>query len=161
MNIHDLNTKTLTDPAYVAFDDGSDTYKANFKDIIDNAAAEAVTESPIWDTIETAINDLNSKTNNMRHGTVSGITNSSNYDLVSNGILTKGGAEIIFLVSAIVGSNSGSVYYARTTGAGAVYLTAVHEGSGSSAPIISGNGILNLRSSSTAVNIGYEIFRLL
>ena len=45
MEIHELNTKALTDPAYVAFDDGSDTYKANFKDIIDDAAADAVEDA--------------------------------------------------------------------------------------------------------------------
>ena len=27
MEIHELNTKTITNPAYVALDDGTDTYK--------------------------------------------------------------------------------------------------------------------------------------
>lgn len=49
MQIHDLNAKALTDPAYVAFDDGTDTYKANFKDIIDTAAAEAVAAADLTD----------------------------------------------------------------------------------------------------------------
>lgn len=42
MEIHDLNTKTLTDPAYVAFDDGTDTYKAEFNDAVEEKAAAAV-----------------------------------------------------------------------------------------------------------------------
>lgn len=47
MQIHDLNTKALTDPAYVAFDDGSDTYKADFKQIIDDSVAEAYTDADV------------------------------------------------------------------------------------------------------------------
>lgn len=42
MEIHDLNTKALTDPAFVAFDDGTDTYKTEFNDLLDTKAAEAV-----------------------------------------------------------------------------------------------------------------------
>lgn len=49
MQIHDLNTKALTNPAYVAFDDGSDTYKADFKAEIDNAAADAVADADLTD----------------------------------------------------------------------------------------------------------------
>ena len=49
MQIHDLNEKTLTNPAYVAFDDGEDTYKADFKAEIDNAAAEAVADTDLTD----------------------------------------------------------------------------------------------------------------
>lgn len=49
MQIHDLNTKALTDPAYVAFDDGTDTYKADFKAEIDNAAADAVADADLTD----------------------------------------------------------------------------------------------------------------
>lgn len=49
MQIHDLNTKTLTNPAYVAFDDGTDTYKADFKSEIDNAAASAVADADLTD----------------------------------------------------------------------------------------------------------------
>lgn len=49
MQIHDLNTKTLTNPAYVAFDDGTDTYKADFKAEIDNAAASAVADADLTD----------------------------------------------------------------------------------------------------------------
>ena len=49
MQIHDLNTKALTNPAYVAFDDGTDTYKADFKAEIDNAAADAVSDADLTD----------------------------------------------------------------------------------------------------------------
>lgn len=42
MQIHDLNTKALTNPAYVAFDDGEDTYKTEFNDCVENAANAAV-----------------------------------------------------------------------------------------------------------------------
>lgn len=49
MQIHDLNTKSLTNPAYVAFDDGTDTYKADFKAEIDNAAAAAVADADLTD----------------------------------------------------------------------------------------------------------------
>lgn len=42
MEIHDLNTKALTDPAYVAFDDGTDTYKTEFNDCVESAANAAV-----------------------------------------------------------------------------------------------------------------------
>lgn len=49
MQIHDLNEKTLTNPAYVAFDDGTDTYKADFKSEIDNAAASAVADADLTD----------------------------------------------------------------------------------------------------------------
>lgn len=42
MEIHDLNTKALTDPAYVAFDDGEDTYKTEFNECVENAANAAV-----------------------------------------------------------------------------------------------------------------------
>lgn len=49
MQIHDLNTKALTNPAYVAFDDGTDTYKADFKAEIDNAAAAAVADADLTD----------------------------------------------------------------------------------------------------------------
>jgi hypothetical protein len=49
MQIHDLNTKALTDPAYVAFDDGTDTYKTDFKAEIDNAAADAVADADLTD----------------------------------------------------------------------------------------------------------------
>lgn len=49
MQIHDLNTKALTNPAYVAFDDGTDTYKADFKAEIDNAAASAVADADLTD----------------------------------------------------------------------------------------------------------------
>ena len=47
MQIHELNTKALTDPAWVAFDDGSDTYKADFGDIIDDAVAAAFTAADV------------------------------------------------------------------------------------------------------------------
>lgn len=47
MQIHELNTKALTDPAWVPFDDGSDTYKADFKQIIDDAVAEAFTSADV------------------------------------------------------------------------------------------------------------------
>lgn len=49
MQIHNLNTKALTNPAYVAFDDGTDTYKADFKAEIDNAAADAVADADLTD----------------------------------------------------------------------------------------------------------------
>lgn len=42
MQIHDLNEKTLTNPAYVAFDDGEDTYKTEFNECVENAANAAV-----------------------------------------------------------------------------------------------------------------------
>lgn len=42
MQIHELNTKALTDPAYVAFDDGTDTYKTEFNDCVESAANAAV-----------------------------------------------------------------------------------------------------------------------
>lgn len=42
MWIHELNTKALTDPAYVAFDDGEDTYKTEFNECVENAANAAV-----------------------------------------------------------------------------------------------------------------------
>lgn len=42
MEIHELNTKALTDPAYVPFDDGTDTYKAEFNEVVENAANAAV-----------------------------------------------------------------------------------------------------------------------
>lgn len=47
MQIHELNTKALTDPAWVPFDDGSDTYKADFNQIIDDAVAEAFTSADV------------------------------------------------------------------------------------------------------------------
>lgn len=49
MQIHDLNTKALTDPAYVAFDDGTDTYKTEFNDVVANAAASAVSDADLTD----------------------------------------------------------------------------------------------------------------
>lgn len=42
MEIHELNTKALTDPAYVPFDDGTDTYKAEFNEVVEDAANAAV-----------------------------------------------------------------------------------------------------------------------
>lgn len=51
MQIHELNTKALTDPAYVAFDDGTDTYKADFKEVIDDAVAEAFSSADVSDGI--------------------------------------------------------------------------------------------------------------
>lgn len=47
MQIHELNTKALTDPAYVAFDDGTDTYKVDFNQIIDDAVAEAFSSADV------------------------------------------------------------------------------------------------------------------
>lgn len=47
MQIHELNTKALTDPAYVAFDDGTDTYKADFKEVIDDAVADAFSSADV------------------------------------------------------------------------------------------------------------------
>ena len=47
MQIHELNTKALTDPAYVPFDDGTDTYKADFKEVIDDAVAEAFSSADV------------------------------------------------------------------------------------------------------------------
>ena len=47
MEIHDLNTKPITDPAWVAFDDGTDTYKADFSTIIDAAVAEAFSAADV------------------------------------------------------------------------------------------------------------------
>lgn len=47
MQIHDLNTKSLTDPAYVAFDDGTDTYKVEFNDTVESAAQAAVAEADL------------------------------------------------------------------------------------------------------------------
>lgn len=47
MEIHELNTKTLTDPAYVAFDDGTDTYKVEFNDTVESAAQAAVAEADL------------------------------------------------------------------------------------------------------------------
>lgn len=49
MQIHDLNTKALTDPAYVAFDDGTDTYKTEFNDVVADAAADAVASADLTD----------------------------------------------------------------------------------------------------------------
>lgn len=49
MEIHDLNTKALTDPAYVAFDDGTDTYKTEFNDVVADAAAAAVADADLTD----------------------------------------------------------------------------------------------------------------
>lgn len=49
MQIHDLNTKSLTDPAYVAFDDGTDTYKTEFNDVVADAAAAAVADADLTD----------------------------------------------------------------------------------------------------------------
>lgn len=64
MQIHDLNTKALTDPAYVAFDDGTDTYKADFKAEIDNAAADAVADADLTDnTVAFTSGDAASPTN--------------------------------------------------------------------------------------------------
>lgn len=48
MQISDLNTKSLTDPAYIAFDDGNrDTYKADFNEIIDDAVAKAFSAADV------------------------------------------------------------------------------------------------------------------
>lgn len=47
MQIHELNTKALTDPAWVPFDDGTDTYKADFNQIIDDAVAAAFTSADV------------------------------------------------------------------------------------------------------------------
>ena len=47
MQIHDLNTKALTDPAYVPFDDGTDTYKAEFNSVVADAAAAAVADADL------------------------------------------------------------------------------------------------------------------
>lgn len=47
MQIHDLNTKALTDPAYVAFDDGTDTYKVEFNDTVESAAQDAVADADL------------------------------------------------------------------------------------------------------------------
>lgn len=47
MEIHDLNTKPMTDPAWVALDDGTDTYKADFSTIIDAAVAEAFSAADV------------------------------------------------------------------------------------------------------------------
>jgi len=47
MEIHELNTKALTDPAYVPFDDGTDTYKAEFNEVVENAANAAVAEADL------------------------------------------------------------------------------------------------------------------
>ena len=49
MQIHDLNTKTLTNPAYVPFDDGTDTYKAEFNEVVSDAAADAVADADLTD----------------------------------------------------------------------------------------------------------------
>lgn len=49
MQIHDLNTKALTNPAYVAFDDGTDTYKTEFNDVVADAAADAVASADLTD----------------------------------------------------------------------------------------------------------------
>lgn len=51
MEIHDLNTKALTDPAYVAFDDGTDTYKTEFNDVVADAAADAVASADLTDNM--------------------------------------------------------------------------------------------------------------
>ena len=47
MEIHDLNTKPMTDPAWVPFDDGTDTYKADFSRIIDEAVARAFSAADV------------------------------------------------------------------------------------------------------------------
>lgn len=48
MVINDLNTKTVGNPAWVALDDGNgDTYKANFPDVVADAAEEAVQDIEI------------------------------------------------------------------------------------------------------------------
>lgn len=47
MEIHELNTKALTDPAYVPFDDGTDTYKAEFNEVVEDAANAAVAEADL------------------------------------------------------------------------------------------------------------------
>lgn len=49
MHISDLNEKTLTDPAWVAFDDGTDTYKAEFNEVVSDAAADAVADADLTD----------------------------------------------------------------------------------------------------------------
>lgn len=49
MHISDLNTKTLTNPAWVAFDDGTDTYKAEFNEVVSDAAEDAVADADLTD----------------------------------------------------------------------------------------------------------------
>lgn len=221
MQIHELNTKALTDPAYIAFDDGTDTYKADFTQVIDDAVAEAFTSadvsggvvnytsgdaaSPtawtdvsvmssgstlatlmnristmvknvryIWSklgttdissigggTVTGAISSFNGKIGNVTHGQISNINNVSNYDMVANNIIPKGGNSIIFLAASNAVANAASIYFARATVSGTVYFTVIHEGSSNSAPILSGNGILNTRAEPTALTVGYEIMRLL
>lgn len=66
MEIHELNTKTLTDPAYVALDDGTDTYKLDFnglytplKNRVTAAESNITGLSTDVDTLEDAVSDLN------------------------------------------------------------------------------------------------------
>lgn len=41
MEIHELNTKAITDPAYIAADDGTDTYKMDLKNLLTQAETAA------------------------------------------------------------------------------------------------------------------------
>lgn len=41
MEIHELNTKSITDPAYIAADDGTDTYKMDLKNLLTQAETAA------------------------------------------------------------------------------------------------------------------------
>jgi len=49
MEIHELNTKALTDPGYVAVDDGIDTYKADLNNLLTQnlGAAESYTDAAL------------------------------------------------------------------------------------------------------------------
>lgn len=60
MEIHELNTKALTDPGYVAVDDGTDTYKADLNNLLTQnlGAAETYAENYADSAISTAYASL-------------------------------------------------------------------------------------------------------
>lgn len=55
MEIHELNSKSLTTPAYMALDDGTDTYKADLQNVIDDLEDYA---DAVGTTLQTQIGDL-------------------------------------------------------------------------------------------------------
>lgn len=123
MQIHDLNTKAITSPAWMPFDDGTDTYKADFSAAIDDAAAAAVADADLTDNeVAFTSGDAASPT---AWSSVSVLTSGSTLATLFNKISTmvKNIRYLYNVISGISQIETGYAVIARAAGRNTVDIT--------------------------------------
>ena len=134
--------------------------KALTGDITLNASDVPYDNTGSWLTdtdVQDAIDEL---AGNLRIGSVSGIKNSSTSTIIALNIIPSSqGIYLIALAPNSYGANTGSAYIVQVSSS-TPYVTAIHEGTATRAPIIDSSGVLKLVSSSTSTTVYYTIIKI-